>query len=57
MQTVATIVLAILAALSVGSLIVAFVVLREARRHAEARDRREATALAWSETAADDTNH
>lgn len=47
--------LAVCGILAAGALIVACAVWREARRREDARARREATALAWGETAADDT--
>ena len=53
MQTTATIILAILAAVSVGALIVAGALWLTWRSKEAAQERRRATALAWSETAAD----
>lgn len=50
MQTSATIILAILAMLFVGALIVAGVLWVSRRRQAAAQARRDATAAAWSET-------
>ena len=52
METVAPIALAILLP---GALIVGLIVWRHRRREAEAEARRAATAVAWGETAADDT--
>lgn len=57
MQAAATIILAILATISVGALIVGGVLWLSRRSEEAAQDRRRATALAWSETAADDTHH
>ena len=54
MPTAAVIILAILATASVGALIVAVVLWLSRRSDEAAQGRRQAAALAWSETAADD---
>jgi len=57
MQAAATIILAMLATVSVGALIVAGALWLSRRSEEAAQDRRRATALAWSETAADESRH